>query len=658
MKKKILLLLAVASLVFFACSSDEAETADLQGGLYLLAKDANNGQALAGVSVTLLSNGQTKTTDAQGKVSFEGIAGGLHPLRIEKEGYATLEGVHPILEVLTLGSTIVEVGLFKLSATLTGSLYYWDDKWTMKPATGATVRVTFDDDKLFAKKIIEATVGADGKYSLPMPAVPNVYKVEALAYTIGEVKYEQVAICGVVITSCPDLTASGNSVTNLEDGGYYYIKSFAGEFRVLESTIELEDSTSAVVLHFTDSIDIAKSKRIKVSASKSSGAVLATEITYSDGNKTVTIAPLAAKWAADPYIKVEVVSGKGREFSQNIHTIFKIEEVKLSGVVKDLRITTASLPSSTLGLEWTEFDGATSYNVFIRAVEVSKAYVQVDESCFSTSTSNKKVTATINSTCNPLTLEAFTDTVSFVVQAYNKHSKTQTTLADVTPAKLNPAPPVNITGVTPVCTFTHVGIDEADGPYPSGVNFECNAIAGAVSYQVYAKGNGDDKLIYDGGHNEESIWFSDNAPNTSIPIHTVLGFSDENIFLSGNIKIYVKATGGGTSNVSNPSVTQTFPSVATGVPQFYIEQDGDESDNLVFKFKPIMGASKYIITISFNSGSPLTIEVPASEVNAGNPYWYEASKHVGSSNISSISTMKIVAVDSFNTSSQEKTGSL
>jgi hypothetical protein len=676
MNKKILSLLAVASMaLFFACSSDEAEDlASPQAKISVLVKDANSNQPLAGASLKLFPGGQTGITSNEGTANFDGVPAGSQILYIDKEGYASaMKSVSAITGVYTVNNT-EEIPLYKLSGTITGSIYYPldDEGKNTLPAEGATVRLTLTpsgEKYYFVKKVIEVKTGPDGKFVFDsLPAVgPYDYSLLVLEFerTINgkNVKFERMGCAG----NCFDLTSGTVSLSDDPDlGTLVYQRPIEGSFTLLDYTSELADSSSPVVLNFSDAIDSAKSSNAIKVYNFELTKELPIDIVYGADKKSVTIQPLG-KWnAASFYVYIEdLYSVKGGQpYSTDRKITIKIPLVDLGKqVVTGLTIASVT-NAGKLYLEWSKVDGVTGYNIFVKAKEGSNRTAQV---CgFTTATAGNKVTTEINlaSSCylngvsktnyNRLGLSssALSDSVYFWVQAYNDNSKTL--LNSVTAGGGRPTAPPNITGVTPVCTYTHVGLDESDGPYPSGIHFSCAAITGAASYRVYATSATSNELIYEGDR-EDDIWFNGDTPD-SYTIYNRLGFSNEDIFQYGNLKFYVKAVGGGADNVSMSSAIKIFPDIAaTQVPEFYIEQD---ADNLVFKFKPIMGASKYTITVSFNSSSPRTFNVLASDVNDVNPYWYEGSEYVGSSNISNISTMKIVAIDSFDNSSLEKSGSL
>jgi len=491
MKKKILSLLTVASLAFFACSSDEAETADPQGGLNLLVKDANSNQPLAAASAMLIQSGQIKITDAQGVASFSGISGGSYFIRVEKDGYATYKkGTY----VPGIGFNNEDIQLYELS-TLTGYLYYTDDNGTRKPATGATVRVILSDDS-FEDKIIEQEVGADGKYTLKVPAVSAVgYTVIALEHIIDGVSYEQRTICS---TSCQSLALG--SINKLTDRTYSS-KSTAGvggEFRLLEdgATLELADLTQAVVLHFTDSIDIAKSSIIEVTDGSSD---LAADITYSDGNKTVTITPLGGKWAAAPKIDIsKVTSGKGKSILNLSVTTrpktpkFNLNGKTVTGLAKTSNDAQLATNGNTVTLQWDMVEGATGYNIYAKAKTGSNTYARIYSeailaACGSPTTTNlttRKVTIDLSfDACaeyaTALGLSLVSDSVWFVVQAEDNVSNTKTLLNGVQPGPavaVFPLPPPVADSIPLLISVT---------PNDEGLLIKWRLISGATKYKLY-----------------------------------------------------------------------------------------------------------------------------------------------------------------------------
>jgi hypothetical protein len=540
MKKKILSLLAVvASLAIFACSSDEAETADLQGGLNLLVKDANSGQAVAAVSATLLSNGQTKMTDAQGAVSFSGISGGSHTLRIEKEGYATLKGVIP---VPIIGFYNQEVPLYALS-TLTGSLYYQDNNGALKPAAGATVRVTLPDNFHLENNVIEVEVGADGKYTLlNMPAVGD-YAVIALEHTIDGVSYGPTTIC----TICPNL-ALGDNINKLTDRTYS--KSTLGvTFRLLESVIELADSTQPVVLHFTDSIDIAKSSRIQV-ASGDYGS----EITYSIDHKTVTITPLGGKWMVAPTItSTSIVSGKGQTISSiYVSTSVKTPKIDLSKeFVKNVTITEKAHPETGITLQWNKVVGADVYVIYAKASKGTNRYEAIDYVFPSSPGDVESLVINWSTYISELGSSIYGGDVMFVVQAFNYASETETLLNDVIPAKVD-IPNLTVAG-EPI-TVVIADID-ADGWDDDGITLAWNAVPGATKYQIWQRVNSIDTKLLD-------------TPTPENSFKLIFGehFDPDDAIAPSTIGFFVKAVGFTADDIStNPSNVVTFPPSVAGM---------------------------------------------------------------------------------------------
>jgi len=564
MKRKILSLLAIASLAFFACSSDEAETADARSGLNLLITDANSNLPLQDVNLKLLPNGQAKKTGPQGTASFSGLFGGTHILRAEKEGYAAMRG--PV-EVPLEGSNTELFSLYEMSATVTGSLFYIGDEGSnyRKPATGAKVRVTLP--WYFDPSVVEAEVGADGRYSLPMPVIPG-YTVEALEHTIEGVKYARILICSV--STCPDLSSGGvNRVGG--DAGTTYSKASNVTFKLLDNDILLADSAQPIVLRFTDSIDIAKSNatgvvngaiRVCVEGStcnSNSEIRQPAEIAYSDGNRTVTITPFG-KWSSAPVVRVLVLSGTGQQITKTIQTAIGTPPVDLSKEsVKDLEVTSdpALLIGGELKLQWTKVDGADGYTIFARAKEGSNKYAQIysensGDNCgyqdgYPPTTNANKVTMDFNfSSCDYYWSELglpgadLSDSVYFVVQAFNSISKTL--LNGVTSVGVKFPDPPPIAGET--VTLTSVSTD-----YDDGITVSWASLQGAKSYILYVNGTQARTIQAVAGTSTRITW--------GTTIGGVL-FNRDNLSVGGAV-FTVKAVGKVDTDVTEASNSISWP---------------------------------------------------------------------------------------------------
>jgi hypothetical protein len=662
MNKKILSLLAAALMaLLFACSSDVAEDmATPQARINVFVGDANNGnQALAGANLKLFPSGQTGITSGEGTASFGGIPTGWHILYIDKEGYASaMKQVNAIANAYTTDNTEA-VQLYKLSGSIIGFINYpVDDIGNSLPAEGATIRITLTSDD-FVKKIIEVTADKDGKFVFEnLPAVNGWYSIEALEFerTINgtKVKYENQILCTNL--SCPDL-ASGIVVAPME---IYYSKSVdVGSFILLDH-IELADSTTAVVLNFSDAIDVAKSRnaiQVKISSSYSSDD-LPVDITYGNGDKTVTIKPLG-KWKVAPYIFISYQSSnylysvKGKILnSTRIQVPIKPPSfADLSDlVVEGLKFnsTASQLSAGQLKLEWSKVDDATGYKIFVKAKEGSNGYADVSSCTGSLATASGKVTTEVNlSSCYSdlgLSSSALSDSVYFVVQAYNDGSKTKTLLNGVTPGAAKPPPPTNITANTPSCTFT---------PYDIyAITLNCSEMEGAVKYNLYAtSAYSVDVLIYQGVPDE--IYFGQDAFNSSSTIYSRLGFSDDQIFGYGNLKFYVVAVGGnieGVNNVSNKSTSILTPNLASS--SFSSVYVNISSISLNISFAPVAGAASYEVSVFDGSN------FHTATISSDGSYWYDtglySSDFSSSFDFDDIMYTRIIAVDSFGNKSPPK----
>jgi hypothetical protein len=442
MNKRHLSLLAAASIALFSACSNTIENADSQARLNVLVNDANDGKPIAGAVVKLLSKGETGATNAEGIASFGGLSEGTHSLRVEKNGYASVDASNLTISVGPNASNEVSgtVSLDSLNAKLAGYAFYQNGNGNIIAANGATIRITLGDPNCQAatclslvNKTVDVTVGADGKYEFSgLPAV-NVQSLVALQYAIGVTTYAATDI-SAGFSLVGNATRTENAVVYV-----YSDKVDAIPFTLLTSeTIELADSAGSVVLTFSDSIDITKNTPNTIYA-RIGGDLehLPADISYSERNTKVTIKPLG-KWVQNFNVRIsDLKSGAGKTYSSTDQSIaVSLPTPALSGKVNFAKYAgfVVSAVSSDFRITWDRMPNATGYRIYAKASKSTDKYKLVfTRNDNGSSSYDSGVLSCINPPLNISNPYENGGTVSVVVQAYN--SVSETTLTDVTPVE-------------------------------------------------------------------------------------------------------------------------------------------------------------------------------------------------------------------------------
>jgi antitoxin component of RelBE/YafQ-DinJ toxin-antitoxin module len=445
MNKRHLSLLAAATIALFSACSNIVENAEPQAKLTVLVRNSVDGKSIADATVTLLSSGEIKTTNSEGLASFGSVSGGTHGLRIDANNYASGLYRVDIQQVSQNASseTNAVISLAPLSAKLIGYAYYEeDDKGNKKPASGAKIRITFEDwSGILANPALVTTVGPDGKYEFALPPTSmqlHVQDIRALENKIGNVTYAEGYI------NLPfDLTA--DATVKADDFTYSYSDIVnASSFTLLNWTEEelaatAADSTKEIVLNFSDAIDVAKSRNaIDVS--------LPADIIYSNDNKTVTIKPLG-KWAGDFYVDItDLQSVRGKNYDGFLYYSFVMEKPDIiNGQVEGLKKGDVnSYYTEVIWNDiWNEIKEDTYYTIYARDSKGNNTFEEYTSQAAEDICSTTGSGATRKTVCSyDIYMPYFSGDgkVVVVVQAFNLFNGnvfSKSTITDVIPLALN-----------------------------------------------------------------------------------------------------------------------------------------------------------------------------------------------------------------------------
>jgi hypothetical protein len=465
MNKKTLSLLAVASIALLSACSNTIENTEQQARLNVLVRNSADGNPVNSATVTLLSTGESKATDAAGAASFGSVPAGTHRLRIEATGYASTFAQTEIGASENFANEASQqVSLNPSTAKLIGYIYYTDKDGNSKPASAAKIRLTLGSSNL-VNRTVDKTADADGKYEasdLPTGEVT----VSALEQEFEGTTYASVSSSILGLTH--NTTKAAPSLT-------YSSKISAAAFVLQSYTKELENNTSSIVLVFSDAIDIAKNALYTIMVTDNSRCLyyemqasptiarspcergnniaLDADVTYSEDRKTVTIKKLG-KWGSEtPYVHIRHLqsingnvyysySSQGSNYYDGMTLLnISFKKKELSDVT-NFKVATTSITTSTttIDLRWDGVKDADGYVIYAKANKVGDEYTSTyhysDEAC--TIVDNKTTcSASIPFSGSPFVGEGAN--VEFIIQAFNSDSKTllsapaAKTIAKVTP---------------------------------------------------------------------------------------------------------------------------------------------------------------------------------------------------------------------------------
>jgi hypothetical protein len=357
--------------------------------------DDATGNPLPGATVTIISTGDSGTTGASGAVAFDSIYVGEHNLKIDLAGYASLVRTAIISNTesgvnFVANEKEVQIRLFPVNAQLEGTLFYENRYGNLAPAIGATVYIQFARTDLL-NTIYEAKVDIAGKYVFNALPATGGYSIRALEYKSDSATYKSFAftneglIAGVK-SYIPQKVFSYNLNVNST------ILNIIGDFRT--HTVD-SLGTEVVVFEFSDAVNLEP------------------------GESTVTITdPRVAVqkvWSADGK-KLSLVLFGGAKWRQNFSVVFDLKSVNNAtcrevlpisyvtrgrdlaatgaiGVVVNRVYVTEYTYRDTLGVHlasgfsdstlndfniyWQPINGATGYNIFVKATTGNNRYINV-----------------------------------------------------------------------------------------------------------------------------------------------------------------------------------------------------------------------------------------------------------------------------------------
>jgi len=264
-----------------SCSDNTVEAGDqaIQSNAKLNAVviDAVTYKPIQGAKVSILANGGNPTsTDANGFAYAGDARVGAQILLVEAETYAPTRQSVNITPDGTNGISIAgeyteKVYLRQLTAKLEGSVFYKNKEGASLPANGAKIAVIFGTGFVLPPDTVEA--GTDGKYVFDkLPAGATVI-VKALDYKVGDITY-------VGESSSVGLNNTGTTLL----GSFTYSTS-QGSLFIEEYTEEIVRGTNSVVFKFNEPVDITKGS-VTVSGA---GISQQPNMIWSDNNKTLTL---------------------------------------------------------------------------------------------------------------------------------------------------------------------------------------------------------------------------------------------------------------------------------------------------------------------------------------------------------------------------------
>jgi len=416
-KKSPLIMLTAGALALLtvACGdtvvdADNSNPISPSASLSVLVQDAVTGGVVEGVSVTLISTGQSGATSANGTIVFQNIRTGASKLLIKKDGYAptvddasvppptvTIDGIYIAEQAVKI------VYLYPAGSGLEGYLYYEPlDGSLSKPAVGAKVEINLEPVALL-KRTDTATVDENGKYVFNgLPAVGDQYTLRALEYT-PEGDGRTLASIPLNISN-PDLESGIIARKGKETYGGDVSNFFAVSYPTEVS------STGQIVITFNDTVNVSKLD-INTVAFYDFDDNPIYQAANSTWDKNVLTITTIGNWVeSNFYIFLNgVTSVKGVPLSSDIFYIDVIStDPKLNAAPTGLAAANVETYEN-IELSWNKVTGASFYQLYVKLPSYNIFVPFGDSSdCDDTGT---HVTATFYAD------EA--GDYSFIVQAYN-----------------------------------------------------------------------------------------------------------------------------------------------------------------------------------------------------------------------------------------------
>jgi len=429
--KKLNLILMLLGMAFFAgCSGDAVENIGvndeaIKAKLTIIVRDVVTGAPIEGAEVSLLSANKSTFTKAEGLASFDDVRVGTYRLKIELDDYVSVQEPVTISRegiaanetegdfMYVAGEYSKTVWLNPKKTNLYGYIFYVNNKGQTLPAEGSKVYVELLGGS-FIEKLFDATVDENGKFSfeakLPVAVPCRVWA------TPPESGLEDIAFETLEIYSSITLLEGSRDV-----GKQTFSQTKNNEnFEVSYNRTVAKDGN--IVFDFTAAIN-PSSLKVGTNATvqvKVNDVLVAVTTKWEDDNKKLTITP-AAEWENDVnVIFTGLKSLSGKEYKNDI--IIILETPVLDKAVDGLKAFSGGSSESfnynatSVNLRWNLVEGATSY-IIHRQDNKDTLYVPIGE-----------VTITKGAEIGSRDFVSLGGalegrTVSFMVQASNKNSK-------------------------------------------------------------------------------------------------------------------------------------------------------------------------------------------------------------------------------------------
>jgi hypothetical protein len=455
MKKHLSLLTAgLLVLLFTACGDSIIEANDspisTNASIKIQVLDQISKKPLPGATVTLLSTGNTQTTDGNGAVIFKDMRVGTYGYQVDFENYASAIQQTIVSsaggngsDILVATETFASIGIYELNCGLQGSLNYVAKDNKRLPANGATVRITLNNPNStttnFVNTIYETTVENGKYYFESLPPVGTSYTIEALDASLGGDVYRTFTIPNTN-TSLRSAFTSNLAVTEYP----YTNRVVPGNLYITEYKEHVAD-TESVVFKFSEAVDVSKSN-VRINGRITTSELVAA-IGWSNGNKTLTISPvvgtISTSWKEDFTVVLNpFVTANNASLPQTNYPIaLKIDLASDIAIVKcdsingvpelcfasntpqDLALTDAD----GIKISWQKIQGATSYRVYAKASAGENYFIKVGDVTTDLLAPSYRITSSdlvsklnVKTTKNPLgveVLQPFTKVVAGVATA-------------------------------------------------------------------------------------------------------------------------------------------------------------------------------------------------------------------------------------------------
>jgi len=378
MSKKLLGLIAVASLYLVGCSDNTMEQsysdAKGEGKVSLLMRDNVTGALLSNVSVTLIDNNKkvaADTTDSTGLAVFTGLTVGDKLFQVELAGHAgkiitvsLSDGSSDVPRVMDVAE---EVRLPLLGAQVTGKVYYEDKYGNLNVLSGAAVDLYLEAQApgTWVNGHLSATTGDDGAYtfdSLPEDVKLNVY-------------VRSTTVAGEVYAA-----ATSRTINMLKSGESRTLDKITlnvdGDALILLSdNLDSVSESGVLELIFSTEIDTSLIKLDDIKVTHGADKIASTSA-WSDGNHKLTVKSSTGKWyvgSQDLVLNLQDINGasyaKSLPFSPESKSVAPSNatnlKIKANVYGKDTNRVNSNTASVTLN--WTASANAEGYDILVKS---------------------------------------------------------------------------------------------------------------------------------------------------------------------------------------------------------------------------------------------------------------------------------------------------